>query len=69
MPLIFCVFATKRGVITKYAKYEEVGCQENSHKSASEIACEMRYLNTLFDFSPQLHHEMTSLAELHSGRY
>ncbi|PMC25344.1 hypothetical protein CJ231_00620 [Hoylesella buccalis] len=30
MPLIFCVFATKRGVITKYAKYEEVGCQENS---------------------------------------
>jgi len=28
--LIFGVFATKRGAITKYAKYEEVTCQENS---------------------------------------
>lgn len=37
MPLIFCVFATKRGVITKYAKYEEVGCQENSLACISMI--------------------------------
>lgn len=30
MPLISGAFEAKRGVITKYAKYEAVGCQENS---------------------------------------
>lgn len=45
------VFATRHLVGRKFFKYEEVRCQENSHKSVSEIACAMMRINTLFDYS------------------
>lgn len=49
--LILSVFATRHLVGRKFFKYEEVRCQENSHKSFSEIACAMMRINTLFDYS------------------
>lgn len=44
-------FATRHPIARKFFKYEEVRCQENSHKSISVIACAKMRINTLFDYS------------------